>query len=168
MEWVELGRLGAPYGIKGWIHVVSHTEPRERLLTYRVWTLRLPDGGRREYTLLEGRPHGDALVASLAGIADRDAAARLTGAWVEVERRALPKLRSREFYRADLLGFAVRNLEGADLGTVSHFVDAPAGAVMVTRSPQGPEHWVLADTAHLRKVDLEARMVLVDWPAELD
>ena len=30
------------------------------------------------------------------------------------------------------------------------------------------EHWVLAGPAHLRKVDLAARQILVDWPAELE
>ena len=168
VEWVELGRLGAPYGIKGWLHVESHTEPPERLLRYRSWTLRGADGARHQVKVTDGRPHGDALVASLEGIADRDAAARLTGSWVEVERSALPKPKAGEYYRADLLGFAVTNLEGQTLGTVSHFVDAPRGAVMVTKLGDGREHWVLADPTHLKKVDLAGRAIVVDWPAELE
>ena len=46
VEWVELGRLGAPYGVKGWLHVESYTEPPERLLDYPVWALRLASGER--------------------------------------------------------------------------------------------------------------------------
>jgi ribosomal 30S subunit maturation factor RimM len=66
------------------------------------------------------------------------------------------------------VGFAVRNLEGVDLGVVSHFVDAPRGTVMVTKQTGGAEHWVLAQPAHLKKVDLAARTIVVDWPAELE
>ncbi len=168
MEWVELGRLGAPFGIKGWIHVDSFTQPADGLLEYPVWTLRLLSGERVTRPLIEGRVHGAGLVASLEGLTDRDAAARLTGAWVEVERAALPKPGRGEFYRADLLGFAVTNLEGVTLGVVSHFVDAPRGTVMVTKEAGGPEHWVLAQPAHLKKVDLAARTIVVDWPAELE
>ncbi len=168
VEWVELGRLGAPYGIKGWLHVESYTEPPERLLDYPVWTLRLASGERVQRQLLEGRAHGAALVANLAGAQDRDAAVRLTGAWVEVERAALPQPKRGEFYRADLVGFAVTNLEGVALGSVSHFVDAPRGTVMVTRDARGREHWVLAQPAHLKKVDLAERTIVVDWPAELE
>lgn len=168
MEWVELGRLGAPFGIKGWIHVESFTEPPQGLLEYPVWTLRLASGERVNRTLLEGRVHGAGLVASLADLADRDQAATLTGAWVEVQRAALPQPAKGEFYRADLVGFAVRNLEGVDLGVVSHFVDAPRGTVMVTRQAGGAEHWVLAQPAHLKKVDVAARAIVVDWPAELE
>jgi hypothetical protein len=51
---------------------------------------------------------------------------------------------------------------------VSHFVDAPRGAVMVTKASDGREHWVLAQPRHLMKVDLEAGTIVVDWPAELE
>ncbi len=44
----------------------------------------------------------------------------------------------------------------------------PTGAVMVTQAADGREHWVLAVPKHLRKVDLAARVIVVDWPAELD
>jgi 16S rRNA processing protein RimM len=168
VEWVELGRLGAPFGVRGWLHVESFTEPVEGLLEYPVWTLRLASGERVRRELSEGRAHGAGLVVRLAELSDRDAAAALTGAWVEIERAALPKPAKGEFYRSDLLGFAVRNLEGADLGVVSHFVDAPRGAVMVTRDAGGAEHWVLAQPAHLKKVDLAGRTIVVDWPAELE
>ena len=168
MAWVELGRIGAPYGIRGWIHVQSHTDPPERLLEYRQWTVRLASGGRLQQRIAAGRVHADGLVVQLEGIADRDAAARLTGAAIEVERAALPRLSEREYYRADLIGCAVRNLEGADLGQVSHFVEAPRGAVMVSRSADGQEHWVLANPRHLRQVDLAARRIVVDWPAQLE
>ena len=107
-------------------------------------------------------------VAQLDGIGSREEAAALTGAVVEVERAALPEPPERQYYRADLIGLKVRNVEGAELGVVSHFVDAPAGAVMVTREAGGREHWVLAAPRHLRKVDLAAGVVVVDWPAELE
>ena len=50
------------------------------------------------------------------GVEDRDGAALLTGAWVEVERAELPPTGDREYYRADLIGFEVTNLEGVDAG----------------------------------------------------
>jgi ribosomal 30S subunit maturation factor RimM len=67
-----------------------------------------------------------------------------------------------------MTGCKVVNLEGVTLGAVSHFVDMPTGAVMVTRAADGRQHWVLAAPKHLRKVDLVAREIVVDWPAELE
>jgi 16S rRNA processing protein RimM len=160
-----LGRIGAPFGVKGWMHVESHTDPPEGLLQYRQWVLRLGTGERITRCLAEGHPHSDRLVARLEGIEDRDQAAALIGAIIEVDRAALPPAGDREYYRADLVGLKVRNLENVELGTVGYFVDTPAGPMMVVQGAR--EHWVLAIPKHLRKVDLAAGLILVDWPAEL-
>ena len=176
--WVELGRIGAPFGLTGSLHVSSYTEPAEALLEYSEWALRQEGGERRTYRLVDGQPHGERLVVRLEGVASRDAAALLTGAWVEIQRAELPPTGDREYYRADLIGLEVENLEGIALGRVAYFIDAPAGAVMVVEDRGGAEveareasrreHWVLADPAHLRRVDLAAGRILVDWPAELE
>ncbi len=174
--WVELGRIGAPFGLAGWVHVTPYTDPPEALLQYRDWRLRSASGAEMQVVVAEARAHGARLVARLTNVEDRDAAAKLAGAVIEVEREALPALRARQFYRADLLGLEVHNTEGRVLGTVAYFVDAPAGTVMVVQERQGEgprggavrEHWVLADPTHLLQVDLTAGRVRVDWPAELD
>ena len=178
VRWVELGRIGAPFGLAGWVHVSSFTGPPEALLEYGEWVLRLAAGERKRHRLIEGHRQGERLVVRLDGIESRDGAALLTGAWVEVERSTLPPTGDREYYRADLIGLEVENLDGAALGRVAYFIDAPAGAVMVVAHGAGAaagkgeatrrEHWVLADPAHLRRVDLAAGRILVDWPAELE
>jgi 16S rRNA processing protein RimM len=166
VRWVELGRIGAPFGLAGWVHVSSYTAPPEALLEYREWTVRAQRGERRRYRLLGGQTQGERLIARLEGIESRDGAALLTGAWVEVERTELPPTGDREYYRADLIGLEVENLEGVALGRVAYFVDAPAGTVMVVEGAR--EHWILADRAHLRRVDLAAGLIVVYWPAELE
>ena len=178
VRWVELGRIGAPFGLLGWVHVSSFTEPPEALLDYPEWALRPEGGERKRHRLAEGRVQGDRLVVRFEGVETRDGAALLTGAWVEVERTELPLTGDREYYRADLIGFEVTNLEGIGLGRVAYFIDAPSGTVMVVEDRKGAdagadaasgrEHWVLADPAHLRRVDLAAGLILVDWPAELE
>jgi 16S rRNA processing protein RimM len=178
VRWVELGRIGAPFGLAGWVHVSSFTEPPESLLEYAQWALRPEGGERRAHRVAEAQLQGERLVVRLEGVEDRDGAALLTGAWVEIERAELPPTGDREYYRADLIGLEVANLEGITLGRVAYFIDAPAGAVMVVQdraaagagTDEAPrkEHWVLADPTHLRRVDLDAGRILVDWPAELE
>ncbi|MDE2261718.1 MAG: 16S rRNA processing protein RimM [Gammaproteobacteria bacterium] len=178
MRWLELGRIGAPFGLAGALHVSSYTEPPEALLEYEEWALRREGGERKPFRLVAGHLQGERLVVRLEGIESREAAALLTGAWVEIERADLPPTGDREYYRADLIGLEVENLEGIALGRVAYFIDAPAGAVMVVedredaaagaRGASRREHWVLADPEHLRRVDLAAGRILVDWPAELE
>lgn len=167
-EWLELGRIGGPYGIKGWVHVQSFTDPPARLLKYRTWTLQLGNAQPAAVALVEGRAQGSGLVARLEGIEDRTQAARLQGALISVARSELPKLRKREFYQADLIGLAVVTVDGVPLGAVVHFVETPGGTVMVVRSVAGQERWVPATREHLSSVDLAAGQVVVDWPVELE
>ena len=83
---------------------------------------------------------------------------------IEVRRSELPAPGQREYYRADLLGFVVRNLQGVELGRLDHFVDGAASAMMVVVGSD--EYWIPAIPQYLRKVDLEGHALSVDWPAD--
>jgi len=104
---------------------------------------------------------GGALTVKLAGIEDRDQAQALRGAQVCVPRSELPQRDDRDFYRADLIGCEVVNLDGTSLGSVQHFIESPAQVLMVVRGTR--EFWIPAVPQHLRRVDLQARRVVVDW-----
>ena len=82
--------------------------------------------------------------AQLAGIGDRDAAESLREYEILIERAALPAAAEREYYREDLLGFTVRNVEGVVLGTLQYFLTAPATAVMVVRGEREGVHGAIA------------------------
>ena len=157
---VEVGRLGAAHGVRGWLRVQSFTDPPQRLFEWQRW--RLQSG--TEVNVLESRPQGNGWIARLEGIEDRDAAGRLSGQLVLVDRGELPATTAREYYRADLVGFEARNVEDVLLGVVDHFIDTPGNAVMVIRGTR--EYLVPMSAQHLRSVDQQARRLIVDWPED--
>ena len=148
----------------GAVKVQSYADPPQSLLQYRRWRLRRPDGGDDGYDVLQSQWDGHALRVELAGVADRDAAERLRGREILIERDQLPPMRPGEHYREDLQGCTVRNLEGVVLGTLQHFLDAPAGALMVIRGDK--ERWLPATAPFVRRIDLQRREIEVDWPAD--
>ena len=157
---IEVGLVGAPFGVRGWVKLRSYMQPPGRLLEQRNLTLRV-DGAWRTYGIeARGRSAGQ-LTVKLAGVEDRDQAAALRGAQVGIARDELPPTAEKDFYRADLIGCEVVNLAGARLGVVQHFVEMPAHALMVVRGDR--EYWVPAVPQHLKRVDLAARRVVVDW-----
>lgn len=151
--------------MRGWLRVQSFTDPPQRLFEWKHWLLQ-PQG--LEVRLLEARPHGgdhgNRWIARLEGIEERNGAARLTGQMILVERELLPPAEGREHYRDDLVGFEVKNVDGALLGVVDHYIDTPANAVMVIKGER--EHLVPVTREHLRSVDQDARKVIVDWPED--
>jgi len=159
---IQLGVVGAPFGVRGWIKLRSHTDPPERLLDHR--SLRIGRGSVWRDYIVEARGRsGGALTVKLAGVEDRDQAQALRGAEVCVPRSELPPRDDKDFYRADLIGCEVVNLEGLGLGVVEHFIETPAQVLMVVRGAQ--EFWIPAVPQHLRRVDLRERRVVVDWSA---
>jgi len=163
-EWVDLGRLGRPKGLKGWLHLESWTDPPEALLEYPTWFLLAPDGQREQSKVAEARSVPRGLEARLEGACSREDAERRVGWRVQVPRAALPPLAPGEHYRHDLVGFRVCNLEGVEFGTLERFDDWPAHPVMVVRGER--ERWVPVTEQHLRRVDPATRCVTVDWPAD--
>ena len=83
-----------------------------------------------------------------------------------VRREALPKPAEHEFYQADLIGFEVVNGQGERLGTVTGFFSA-GGANEVMRVAHESRERLLPATAEvIRRVDLEAGKVEVEWGAD--
>ena len=161
---VEVGRLGAAHGVRGWLRVQSFTDPPQRLFEWPLWQLKSGSGVTREAKLLEVRAQGNGWIARLEGVEERDAASRLTGQMILVEHEALPPTEGREHYRDDLVGFGVKNLEGVVLGVVDHFIDTPGNTVMVIQGER--ERLVPMTREHLRSVDKDARSLVVDWPED--
>jgi 16S rRNA processing protein RimM len=157
---IELGMVGAPFGVRGWVKIRSFTEPAEALLEQGRLELRVA-GEWRTYAIEAAGRSGGQLTVKLEGVADRDAAESIRGAFIGIERQRLPPTAPREYYRADLVGCEVVNGAGLMLGTVEYFIETPAHALMVVRGDR--EHWVPAVPHYLRRVDLAARRVVVDW-----
>lgn len=159
-----MGKIVGLFGVRGWVKVFSHTRPKEAILGYRRWLVRGKEGWR-EIDMAEGRAQGKGLVARLEGIADRDAAAELVGADIGVTLTQLPKPKMGEYYWAQLEGLKVVNLEGEELGAVSHLFDTGANDVLVVK--QGRRERLIPFTKYaVRDVDLDAGTMRVDWDKE--
>ncbi len=162
---IELGSVGAPYGVRGWIKVRSYTDPPERVFEKRRLQLVLRDRSETYQIESTGRSGGQ-LTAKLRGVDDRDQAKSLTGASIVVARDELPPRAAGDFYQTDLIGCDVVNRSGVRLGVVRCFIETPAHTIMVVQGQK--EIWIPAVPQHLQRVDLKARRVVVNWdePAE--
>ena len=86
------------------------------------------------------------LVARLEGIANREAAAALTGVKLFARREQLPPPDEDEFYYDDLVGLAAVSRDGAPLGRVVALNNYGAGDVLEIRHEGGAESLLLPFT----------------------
>ena len=187
-----MGRIMAPYGIKGWVKVQTYSEDKLTLLDYDAWWIRPRSGpgavkaaasrsvtasdGWAKYPVASSREHGATLVAQLAGIDDREAAAALKGADVGVLRSALPAAAEGEIYYDDLVGLEVINLQGTRLGRVSKVQDFGAHPVLCvvmdknegaagdpTKGATAVERMIPFVDVYVQAIDVAAGRIDVDW-----
>jgi 16S rRNA processing protein RimM len=171
-----MGRISAPFGIKGWIRVQPFSETAAGLTNYSTWWLGNTDNWR-EVEVEQSQAQGTDVVAKLAGCDDRDVAAGFKGQQVAIPREAFPPAEKGEFYWADLVGLEVKNTEGLDFGVVTSMIETGANDVMVVQqvvqqsAVDGDKH---ADKERLipfiadvvKRVDIAAGVIEVEWGAD--
>jgi 16S rRNA processing protein RimM len=118
-------------------------------------------------TLARVRGEPPRLLLSFEGVEDREAAARLTKATIEVPAVALPELDEDEFYVRDLLGCDVE-AGGEVVGRVADVLSRPANDVVVVRSAAGEELMLPFVPEVVLEVDLAAGVVRVAALPEAD
>ena len=161
-RWLTLGRIVGVFGVKGWVKVESFTEPRDNLFRHAEW--RLTDVGTTSVKLEQGKTQGQGMVAKLSGIDDRDQAAGLVGAQIQVQRSQLPEAPPGEYYWVDLEGLEAFTVEGTRLGVVSHLFATGANDVLVIQGER--EHMVpYVMDRFVKQVDLAGKRIVLDWDA---
>jgi len=189
---VEIGRVMGSWGVKGWIKVQPFSLDPQALFSTKRWFLRTPEGASPAQAsamatwpflkIVHAKEHGDAVIASVQGLDDRDAAEALRGARVFVSRASFPTTPEGEYYWVDLIGLTVVNREGEVLGDVVGLMETGAhdvlrvapstpalGAADATpargrrRAADLQECLIPFVAAYIDAVDLGARRITVDW-----
>ncbi len=160
-DWLVIGRFGRPHGIKGFITVVSFTEPRENILNYTHWHV----GSNNQWqplNVLQTKVNNKFILAQVEGYAEREQVARLTNVEIAVKREQLQALKPDEYYWHELMDMSVVTKQGRVLGVVSEIMATGSNDVLVVLGegryliPFLPEDVIL-------EIDSRKRLITVDW-----
>lgn len=161
---ITLAVIGAPHGVRGEVRVKSFTADPMALNSYS--SLLAEDG--RTFEIERLRPAKNVVVAKFRGVDDRDAAERLKGLSLGVERSALPTPEADEFYHADLIGLAAFDPEGREIGRVAAVENFGAGDYIEIARPKGAPLLIPFTSAAVPVIDIAAGRVTVRPPAEIE
>jgi 16S rRNA processing protein RimM len=151
-----MGRVAGSYGVRGWIRVEA---PQDALPGCKNWWI-----GGTEYPVKQTKAHSGALLAELAGVETPEAAKKLRGSKVLVQREALPEAEAGHYYLADLVGLEVVNEQGVVLGVVKQWMFNGAQDVMeVAGDRVRLIPWI---ASVVRDVDLEKKQIHIEWGAD--
>ena len=159
-EWVTIGRVTKPHGIRGELKVIGVDNDVARFRGISAVVLELPRGERARFPVEQFRTTGREILLKLSGLDTRTEAEKWRSASVLIHIDEVPPLEEDSYYAFDLVGLEVFTTSGRRLGKVEEVQEFPANDVLVVRD--GEREILFPAVAELvEEIDLEAGVLRV-------
>jgi 16S rRNA processing protein RimM len=164
---ILLGTIGAAHGIKGEVRITSHTQDPEAIADYGPLSTDRPG---LTITIEAVRLQKTVLIARLAGVRDRDAAEKLNGVSLYVERSKLPDHDDEDdFYHADLIGLDARLDTGVSIGRVIALHNHGAGDLIEIQDELKGDTFLFPFTkAVVPSIDIDGGFLVISPPLDAE
>jgi 16S rRNA processing protein RimM len=162
-----MGRIGAAHGIKGEVRITSFTEEPLALVDYGPLTTNKPG---LVIEIESARATTNVLVARIKGVTDRNAAEKLNGVELYVDRDVLPATTDEDdFYHADLIGLEARLADGTTLGTVTAIPNYGASDLLEVRDKRTGDTYLYPFTkAVVPEVKIADGYLVIEVPVDAE
>jgi 16S rRNA processing protein RimM len=163
IEFIVIGQITKPHGVRGEVRVMPHTDEPERFSWLEY--VYVGETAPKKMAVEQARVHQGMVLLKLTAVSDRLAAESLRGEWLMVpEDEALP-LEEGEYFLFQLEGLEVYSTEGEWLGILTSIIETKANNVFVVQDAQG-EELLLPDTDEvIQDIDFDnGRMTVVLLP----
>lgn len=157
-EYLVVGFLRRPHGVKGEILMSVHTDFPERLKTGK--TVFVGDS-YQPMVMASLRPHASGMLVRFRGIKTSEDAGQYRNTWVFVPTADRPALPEGEYYHHQLIGLNVVTDEGRELGVLADVLETGANDVYVVRNAEGTETLIPAIPSVVLEVRLADRVMRV-------
>ncbi|MEW6509693.1 MAG: ribosome maturation factor RimM [Bacteroidota bacterium] len=155
-----VGTIAKAYGVRGDVVVQPLTDSAARFRKLRNAWLGRDTVAAREVRIERATVDSRGVRLKLEGIDDRTAAGELRGMMLFVDKTHRVRLPAGSYFVHDVIGLAVRDRDGADLGTVADVLRYPANDVYVVRG-NGREFLLPAVREFVTAIDLATRTMTV-------
>ncbi len=124
-DWLIVGLITSPQGIKGKIKVKSLSDFEERFTKPGKRWIQKENETPRELDLTHGfkKPGKESYIITFKGINDRNKAENLKGHKILVKFDAIPKLNKGEFHLTELVNLKVKILENNQLNIIGKVIN---------------------------------------------
>ena len=152
-KFLEAGQIVNTHGVQGEVKIVPWCDSPEFLCQFDVLYI---DG--QPVRLRSARVHKGNVLATLEGISDVNAAMRLKGRRVFIDR-ADAKLPEGGYFIQDIIGAEVVTEDGESIGALAEVIDAPASMIYVVRGER--ERLIPAVPEFILSTDADAGVITV-------
>ena len=159
-EWATIGKIVAPFGIRGELKIRPFTDIPDRFVTLEAIYLS-PDYSRR---VIKGvRPYkGEMLLLKLDGVNDATTAETLRDYELCIPSDELAELPPDAYYQHDILGLQVFRLDDRFVGVISEIMPTGGNDVYVITADDGQHFLIPAVKQVIKQIDLVRRVMYID------
>ena len=154
---MAIGRINAPWGLKGHVKVTPLTTNPERFVVGAVMLLK---GVRARIEDIE-TPLGFPCVL-FEGHEGRNAAEALRGVIIEIAETDLPPLPEGEYYAHDLVGMDVVTTSGGSVGRLEQVLVTGANDVYLVRLPNQKDVLIPALEHIVIEIDVPGKRMVIE------
>lgn len=164
MDRIKVGKITGAFGIRGELKVYPYTDRPERFEELdRVFA------GENEYSITNVRYQKNLILIRLEGVSDRNAAEKLKGTELAIERENLRDLEEDEFFIFDLIGLEAVDENGVHIGRVNDVIQNSAQDLYEIKTDDGKLHLIPAVYEFIPEINLDSGiMVIKPIPGLLD
>jgi 16S rRNA processing protein RimM len=163
-EFLEVGRARRSHGVKGEIILEIFSES---LRYFKPGKIVYIGQHHQPLTIESARAHDNLLLIKFEGIDTPEALSSFRNKLVYVPASQLPALPEGEYYFYQLIGLEVVDQQGKSLGLLTEIIQTGATPVYVVTSTDGNECLFPAIPDVVKKIDIEARKIIIQ-PQEWD
>lgn len=165
-EWLIVGAVRKPHGVRGDLLVAILTDFPERLQTGVRFGLGPEEGPRSFHEVHHVRYHKGSWLLGVVGVRDRDVVGGWRGQYLFLPEQTAAELPEGYRYEHQLVGLECRSPEGEGLGEVVALdADGPQARLVVRR--EGRDFLVPYVPQIVTAVDLEKGVVTIEAPGGL-
>ena len=165
LEYLSIGQIINTHGFRGEVKVFPLTDDISRFEKLKEVYVEENDGIVK-YKVESVKFLSSTVSVKLKGVDSEEAANKLRGFYIKVDRKSAVKLPKDTYFICDLIDLEVYDEKGLLLGTVKDVLQTGSNDVYVIQS-SGKDILIPALKDIVKKIDLENKKILVEMPEGL-
>ncbi|MDQ2886792.1 MAG: ribosome maturation factor RimM [Chloroflexota bacterium] len=159
-EWATIGKIVAPFGLRGELKVFSLSDIPDRFAQLEKVYIG-PD--YQPFPIVSVRPYKSTMVLlKLLGINNMSAAEPLRDRDIFIPMSELAELPPNEYYQHDILGLQVLKLDDTLVGTIVDIIPTGGNDVYTVKTTKDKQFLIPAVKAIVKQIDLVRHVMYID------
>lgn len=166
LEYLKVGQLVNTHGVKGEMKAIVLTDDANRFKKLKC--VYIDKNGTLEKCNIEGvKFFKQFVILKFQGIDDIEAAQKLKGLYLKVDRANAVKLPKNSYFITDMMGLKVYDENNMLLGTIEDIIQTGSNDVYIVKAEDGKEILIPALKSVVKDVQIEEGKVFVVLPEGL-